>query len=230
MIAGRLRSPECDFCAEFGTEYSPLTATDAPPKSSRVIHASDGWYIVPSVGPIVEGHLLVCPQSHLTAVLDACDEQVRIADRVLSEAVRILREKFNAKGILICEHGTGAGEQQRSGACVEHAHIHVSPGPVDVINFMRDRVTIASEWHPNLVAIRANHQAGAGYLLLGTEQETDGRRLWLSETGEVLPRQWFRQVLAKAAGSAQEWDWRKTKNEETFARTLKIARTQSNWG
>jgi len=69
MQSGQLR--HCDFCDEFsgGLENS-FAARYQNTAPSRVILSTANFRVIPSLGQIIEGYLLIVPVSHYTAVSD----------------------------------------------------------------------------------------------------------------------------------------------------------------
>jgi predicted house-cleaning noncanonical NTP pyrophosphatase (MazG superfamily) len=74
--------------------------------------------------PVVEGHVLICPENHVTSFANA-DPELR---RDAFDLAETIGARFRARGqsCVIAEHGTGETGGP-SNACCDHAHLHVVP-------------------------------------------------------------------------------------------------------
>src|SRR5712692_9184494 len=65
------REQHCDFCNEFSGELeNSFAARYQSAPQSRVLLSTANFRVVPSLGQIVEGHLLIVPASHFTSIAD----------------------------------------------------------------------------------------------------------------------------------------------------------------
>src|SRR5438105_13826524 len=85
----RMSNDCCDFCDEFsaGRENS-FVRIYGPDLESRILFRSTDFAVVPSLGQIVEGYLLIVPTTHFTAMADLPaelqEELLRLSLRVSS--------------------------------------------------------------------------------------------------------------------------------------------------
>lgn len=85
---------------------------------------TDLFVVLPSLGPLVAGHVMVVSKLHCNSLaamgLDAVSEYERLAAALRSGP------QFLHKDPLEAEHGSG--EREKAGACVIHTHVHWLPG------------------------------------------------------------------------------------------------------
>lgn len=98
--------------------------------TSRKIFETENFVVLPSVGQIVEGYLLIMPKPHFTSMANMDKTLFPELEHVYSEVDRILKSNYTKP--IFFEHGVCRSEYQYNGSCIDHAHIHAVPAPVDV--------------------------------------------------------------------------------------------------
>ncbi|HTZ73136.1 MAG TPA: HIT family protein [Candidatus Aquilonibacter sp.] len=206
-----MSTTECDFCNEFSgnSENTFGRIYDGRPES-RVIFQTPQMVVVPSLGQIVEGYLLLVPRSHFKAIGDLpkafLDEFACISARV----GEVLERAYGP--YILFEHGT---RSENAGGCgIYHAHLHVAP-----IASIPDPVSTLKAKFPyqEFDDLREIGDRGTGlpsYLLY---KDRTGR-LYLFDTGP-LSSQYMRKLLADALNN-KGWDWRTAGREERLLATL----------
>lgn len=202
---------ECDFCEEFSSnEDNTFARLYRGFPRSRILFQSDNFAVVPSLGQIVEGYLLVLPKRHFRALGD-------MPGLLLNELVELCSFVGNDLEALygtpiFFEHGTRA---EGVGGCgIYHAHLHVVPlsNVADPINVLKKGFH-----HTELASLCEIEELSADlptYLFF----RDSGARLYLFDTGP-LPSQYMRKLLADAIGG-QEWNWRNAGREDRLLATI----------
>src|SRR5262249_44778349 len=114
----------CDFCDELSDGWdNAFTRIYARNPRSRVLFRSEHFSVVPSLGQIVEGYLLILPIRHYTALADMPSQ---LTTELLALCNQVRRGLAKAYGpCLFFEHGVRA---LGTGGCgIEHAHLHAVP-------------------------------------------------------------------------------------------------------
>lgn len=222
-----VRCEGCTFCDEFfKTQRIPLHAQLMPGVGlNRVVAEDDDFAIVPSIGPLHAGHVLVLPRKHAVSALSMSRSLVRPYEGWISFAARHLEALYGRHAVAF-EHGSGSmSGAGHAGACIEHAHVHVVP---DALGFVASVLAEFEEgWHTSRSLERLREQAqDRPYLLLG-ERDAGGFRWRLLVEPHAVPSQYFRRAYAEAAGGSIEWNWRLEPGRTTFVRTLRQWRTKS---
>lgn len=188
----------CDFCDEFAGGRKNGYIHRYGESSSRVILGTPGFRIVPTLGQIAEGHLLIVPLDHVCALADLpLDEIVRLED--LCQYVRsILADTYGE--CIFFEHGI---RNERSGGCgIDHAHMHAVPVPLRAAP-TRLRETFQGSTIGRLAEIKIE-VPDSSYIFF---EDCSGSRSVF--TIDCIPSQYMRMLIAESIGK-NDWDWRKS--------------------
>ncbi len=210
-------SASCDFCGQIAGDSNhnrllPLLGTNW--SRQPLLAARERAVTMPSVGALVEGHVLVCPCEHARSVAAADDAAVGDVE-VLAAETRWRLEQRTTLPVHGFEHGSG-DNGLRVACSIEHAHLHLLPADVEI----RPRLRQLCEWQPIEPGIEPLRAAADGreYLLY---EAPDGER-WLSPTEVGFPSQLLRQVFAAALGREDEWNWREHPARSRVAATVDL--------
>ncbi len=202
----------CDLCNEFsGAAENAFNRIYEGRPENRVLFRSNDFAVIPSLGQIVEGYLLLLPIEHFKALGDLPDPFVDELAQICQLAGKVLRNEYGS--FILFEHGT---RSEGVGGCgIYHAHLHAVPlGHVpDPVDALKKNFPCAELTHLNQVS---KESAGLpSYLFY---QDSVGRR-YLFDTGP-LPSQYMRKILADALGE-QHWNWRDAGREERLLATIR---------
>lgn len=201
----------CSFCAELSDLshlddfYQNIEADLIVPK--RIILESDNFVVMPTIGCLVEGYLLVVSKKHYTCMGDLPS----LLTNELNSLVEIVTSKINEKykkNAVCFEHG---GCKGKSGSCVDHAHLHVVP-------FDTNLTKLIKPYALNDMTISSLHdlQSYAPYLYWQDIDESQH-----VATGDFFPSQFFRKIIADYYGLGNEWDWHQFHHAENMLKTIK---------
>lgn len=202
----------CDFCDELsgGCENS-YSRIYGPDSGSRVLFRSNNFVVIPSLGQIVDGYLLVLPIEHFKAVGDLTgahlDEFAAVSERIGN----VLKDQYGS--YILFEHGT---RHEGVGGCgIYHAHLHAVPlaQVSDPVNALKLRFPYGEFAHLNEISERSSGLPS--YLFY----QDSNARLYLFDTGP-LPSQYMRKVLAEAIRT-NDWNWRTAGREERLLATIR---------
>ena len=211
-------APGCSFCAEIHDPALGLHREVIPGSPTRRILAESAhWLLVPTIGALAPGHLLIVSREHYPACLHAPLEARRELERFLASVAERLRELYS--GPVVCfEHGESAGSLKgRSGSCIDHAHLHVVPAPPSFVSHLTGRGT---GWRrvESFAASGASASDGHAYLLAG--ELFPRNRIFIREAPGVVPPQLLRRVLSSELHTGQSWNWRIHPQPENFLQTI----------
>jgi diadenosine tetraphosphate (Ap4A) HIT family hydrolase len=217
----------CTFCAEMlgllkNTNYGRLTGQSA---QSRIVWQDAEFALMPSLGPIVEDHMLVIPAYHTLSFANLSDHFLKVAQSLIANVNLFFTQQ--QRKTLVFEHGavilTGSDYEKRvkramCGACTDHAHMHIVPGisaeavisKIEQLHIHKSRVELNG-----LCELRQNVDAEAPYILIGGSDE----KLWSLLSMEHVHTQFMRRLLASLVGLT-EWDWREFPRIEMVQKTI----------
>lgn len=188
---------ECDFCEEGRTGEVAGGIRSAVRTSKRIVTQSSAGYVVPTISPIVNGHLLVVSRIHVRSQRQL-PESLRLDLRELTDEARALIPG-DCGGVLTFEHGIGM--HQNGGCGVEHCHIHLLP----LSDGAAVRVFRAILSHGDSETLE---EACIGitdsYAFVRFDEGTNSRSLWRTGT---FPSQFLRNAVEIALGLPQS-NWR----------------------
>src|SRR5260370_5986666 len=131
---GATQMTGCDFCNEFsGGRRNAYARRYGPHADNRALLNDGVFRVLPTLGQLIEGHLLVIPGRHLTSMGDLMPDESKQLEAICDSVRWTLQEVYGQA--LFFEHGIrGAG----SGGCgIEHAHLHAVPVAGDgVLDFL----------------------------------------------------------------------------------------------
>lgn len=195
----------CLFCS--------IAQGDAPQSSETVedliLAESPEFYLKPALGSFVEGYSLIIPKDHYRTFAEIPSEI--LSDFVeLQAKVRKIVSSIYGLPTMIFEHGA-ACPQNRAGACIDHAHMHIVPFKGGLVA------------HPDMGAYRevgslydiSSVTSGRSYLFI---EDEFGSRVILCE--ERVESQFLRRQIASHLGVGDVWDWRKNPFRGEIARFI----------
>lgn len=194
----------CCLCSQIaGESGNDLLARMLPgePYVRRVMLEDAAFAVMPSLGPLAPGHVLLCPKTHVRSFA-ALDRDFDRALAAMKEALRAALQEVFPGDVHVFEHGSArAGE--RVLCSVDHAHLHFVPLPAALSGGLLQ----TAEWQAfdgSLTALR--HIAGDEEYLL-YEPPSGTPRALTAKAGRV-ESQYMRRLIAEQLGNADDWNWR----------------------
>ncbi|MCO6003393.1 hypothetical protein NE236_00175 [Actinoallomurus purpureus] len=169
--------------------------------------------LVPGLGGLSAGYVLLAPVDHHHNLASASLDTGGGADG-FTDFVHALLTYLRAKmgSLTYWEHGGGYRPGVRSSACVEHAHLHIVPGTLDL------PLPPGHRSYPSigraLAALVGRSEVKDGYLLMGHSPGHCfvGRDVGIS--------QYYRREWARLLGRADEWDYLLSEDPELTRKTI----------
>lgn len=201
----------CDFCNEFSENAeNSFTHRYGTHAENRVLHATENFRVLPSLGQIVEGYLLIIPVQHYRAIADLPTELYRELTTVISSTRRVLSMSYGPA--VLFEHGIRGDE---AGGCgVEHAHLHIIPFANQNELFAVLKANHPFTRTPSVGEHSLQVSSNAPYLYY---EQANGNA-WMCEI-ERIESQYVRKIIAQYAGMAT-WDWRESGQELSLLQTI----------
>lgn len=206
----------CGFCVEFNgvdKENNLLQRVISPAYNieSRIVYETDNFAVIPTLGAIVEGYLLVVSKKHYECIGQLPDDLFPELERVI-DRVKLVTWSVYKKNVVCFEHGA-VSCSNKFGGCIDHAHLHIVPCG-DVLSGMitdcgMELVPIASI--DALSCIAGKNQP---YLYW---EDSDSRKYVIQDG--FIPSQFCRKIIADYYSVAEQWDWRQNLNLENLLKT-----------
>ena len=207
FIEGR-RGAGCEFCLEFGEhQASRFGRAYAGVSESRIIERHGGMVVLPTIGQLFAGSLLIMPLSHFETTAEMPERELSACLSLLS----VFSERVRSFGEpVVFEHGARAGTGRSCG--IYHAHVHLVPVPSDIsIDNALPRAGA------DVATLEAAYEAlGAEDTYLLFRDTYGGVRYVAGEAArsQEYGSQYFRKVLASYFQLSSPWDWRDSKGVE----------------
>jgi ATP adenylyltransferase len=198
----------CKFCQKFGGAISGDQVSD------HVLFESPNFIVVPTLGSIIPGWLLVVPRSHFLSVgsfdMPLFQEFMRLQD-IAAEA---LRDCFGP--VSFFEHGA-VRERESVGCGVDHAHLHIVATEFDMPAVVKRSAETQLQWRPasGIQATRPFVSEQMAYVFV--QQSSGGA--WIG-SASVIESQIMRKVIAVQAGQPDRWDWKTHPFEHNVRETV----------
>ena len=209
----------CPFCTEYVRPAESQFYRETGRKigrRSRVLLETDNWYVIPTMGCLTVGYVLLVTKQHYLS-LAGLDRGPYLEMLDLKRTVEEILFRRLGTRCLTFEHGT-ADPGSRGANSVSHAHVHLLPfaQPVwqDILPQLPAAEVEAVGSYGELWANWQKHTPGS-YLLF---QDLDQRIYYIPDAHE-MPSQLFRRCLAPLLG-ADCWDWRREHYPENIVRTI----------
>lgn len=196
---------KCSFCSEIHMfQENNLFISQIMPYTNikqRIIYETDNWLVMPTIGAFVPGYLLIITRNHYISI-GACPAYYYLELECLVKTIReLFKSIYNSQAIAF-EHGASSN-YNKSGCCIDHAHLHILPSDIDILPDIKDDgFDILPIETLDMLKQQAN--GGKSYIYY---QDPDEKN-FLVERGHV-PSQYIRQIIACRVGKPEKWDWRR---------------------
>ena len=202
----------CSYCAELKKQksgsYFLREVADKIGLRSRYLFTTKTFLVFPSVGALTAGHLLIIPRDHITAMAYLNNDQLFELAGVIEEVGALLYKIYKTPPIAM-EHGV-INELTSTGACVDHAHIHIMPLKFDLVGSVNKR-----KKKINLSELLDEKDRDGDYLIY----TNDLKEYYVSDLG-VLPSQYLRKLIFDRCGLYGSWNWKEDNRAEIILKTV----------
>ncbi|MCI0722878.1 MAG: hypothetical protein L0338_28495 [Acidobacteria bacterium] len=200
----------CRMCSQL-QRLGPVDAWNEP------LMESANLAVLPSLGALVEGWLLLVPKQHLISMGAVPDSMVDELHEMKHIACSILQLLYGE--VSVFEHGPSRGNC-KVGCSVDHAHLHIVPVQFDLASAVTPFLPEDADWsRGGLAECRSAFHRGEDYLYL--EQPIGAGRI---TTHRALGSQLFRRAIASRVGTPNQFDWREHPELPNVIATIKKVR------
>lgn len=181
------------------------------------IFESESFVVLPTVGALVEGWLLVVPKMPSLCFAHLQTSAFSELESFLSDIVPIVESNYGP--VSMFEHGPAATASP-VGCGVDHAHLHLVPTKCD-LQVGAQQIAPNVRWSRvgSFEAVRDRGNDGDGYWFLQQPYGSGGCNVGVCSDGEPAS-QLFRKVIATSLGFPEAFDWKKNSGEDRIAATV----------
>ena len=176
-----------------------------------IIYESPNFYVVPELGALKQGFLMIVPKEHILSVAQFPEELMPEYYEVCKDVEEILLKAFKGKSVAFMEHGSGPSGKTSHKKSIVHAHTHV------VVDFE------LKEKYQRMVQMKKceNISDASDVHYFSYQQSTDGQLMIAMDPEVYVQRQFPRQVMAEEIGLApDQYNWRWYEFDEITGATL----------
>lgn len=172
------------------------------------------FIVVPSIGAIVEGWLLIAPKEKALC-FGAIEPILKIEFLELKERVQLSLTKTYGP-VAIFEHGPSQ-TKSKVGCGVDHAHLHLVPTSTNLVESAKKLAPeVIWESSTGIDSLEYYHSMNLPYLYL---EQPEYMPVPIVGTSSTIPSQLFRKTIASANACSESWDWKHNPFFENILRT-----------
>jgi diadenosine tetraphosphate (Ap4A) HIT family hydrolase len=212
----------CTLCAELegNFENNLLYLLFGGKLRSRILRQTPNFVVMPTIGPLVKGHLLIVTKKHYLSMGHLPESMYQELSDLSLEIRKVLTDRFYAP--VFFEHGP-ISQTKTGGACVDHAHMHAVPAPLDLRadlkKYFQERRIDA------LIELQDQIRREMAYIFY---EDTHGNK-YVYDVDETLPCQFMRRLIASKLGLGNRWDWRLYPAKQELLDTLRLLASWSGF-
>lgn len=191
-----------------------------PPEKERILYITEHFYVMVSLGPIVEGYLLIVSKEHIGACLHLPEEYIEEFLRLKNKVKQILTDEYG--GCIFYEHG-------KVGSCLIegkdhihcfHAHLHCIPALLELNEDIEKELNGNS--YESFYDCYNGMRGKDRYLYI------EDSKIMTYCPERKLRSQYLRYKLAEKAGEPERWDWVKMQNWPLIEKSIERLKPRFN--
>lgn len=212
-----MTTPGCCLCAQMAGDASDdlLQEHLGGEYVRRARPVGQQLEIIPSLGALAKGHLLLCPTDHVRSFAELGSSRLAGVEATLGMVAAAL-SKATGHAVQFFEHGDDPSSDRVS-CSVSHAHIHLVPHPIDLAPLAETVV----RWEPiGRLADLPKTSNGREYLAL---RGLKGNWQMAIAPPQGHQSQLLRRLMARSLGRPESWNWRTAPNLPLTESTWELA-------
>lgn len=207
------RSEPCVLCAianHKGITPSTLVYNANCEEVDTIIYESANFIVVPELGSLKQGMLMVVPKEHrFLSIAQLDDNLFNEYYEVCADVELLLKGAFNGHSVCFFEHGSSPSGLSSHRKSIVHAHTHV------VVDFLIEQKYL------DMVQCKRVHDIRCARNVHYFAYRLKNELFCVYDTNVFVPRQFARQILSSDLGHAPEqYNWRKHAFNENIHKTL----------
>jgi len=180
---------------------------------NKPLFESTNFVVLPSLGSLVEGWLLIVPRNHYVSMGALPAHLANEMEQVKIDVTTAIGPRYGK--LCAFEHGPSRAGH-KIGCGVDHAHLHIVPINFDLALAATPLMPPGATWvSATLDSCRIAFNRGQDYLYL--EQPIGHGRI---ATNGDFGSQVFRKAIAAQVGKPEQFSWQDYPQKEAVARTI----------
>lgn len=218
-----MMDPNCSFCSELMGEetnnFFEMYVKEQFRKEGlkdRIVAETNNFVVMPMIGPLVPGYLLLLPKQHYSSYAKVPEELIEEAI-IVKEAIRDIFKTHYGNAVVF-EHGA-LNKMKKGACCSDHAHLHIVAVDVDVLKEFPQYGFIMRKVN-SLMCVKEQIERNVPYLFY---ENQEGVAVLMD--APVVEAQFIRKLLATRIGAAERSYWNKNMQIEwmiDIIKTLKM--------
>lgn len=184
---------------------------------NQILFESHNFRVIPSIGALVQGWLLIIPKEHYISMGTIKDMNLQLElEELISKVGSIVKQEYGE--YIVFENGAYC-KDKLVGCGVDYAHIHILPTKIDIINSLENDSNIKYDWKEinNISACIEYINHNKPYLLIQDQQ----KKIRIT-TDDNIPSQLFRKVIANSLNLAGKYDWKQYPFIDNVIETINV--------
>jgi len=181
-------------------------------EKKNVIFESANFFVVPSLGQIVEGYLLICSKEHFIGLGQLPKKLLDELRVVQTKTKDVLSGQYTNP--IFFEHGP-TSSTKKGGCCIEHAHLHAVPVNIDIFDDISKNFKAIEI--KNYFPLNKQFKKGTPYFYY----ENQKGNKYLFELPQIIPSQYLRRLIAVRINAPNRWNWMECPGIKEFNRTIR---------
>jgi diadenosine tetraphosphate (Ap4A) HIT family hydrolase len=203
-----------DNCCRFCTILRKTVSNESVQSRDKFLFQSKNFVVFPTVGALIEGWLLIVPKDHVLCMGALRQELHSELDELRGYVSLALEDLYGP--VTVFEHGP-AQPGHLVGCGVDHAHLHILPTQLNLIEKVKEIFPEPLEWEyvRDIRETARLYREGAPYLYV---EQSPGMGYVTSHP--ALQSQMFRRVIARDIGRPEEFNWSQFPQEANILSTV----------
>lgn len=183
---------------------------------NKILFESKNFIVVPSLGALVEGWLLIVPkQEYLSFQYLDSISLLEELEEFSQQIAQIMTKEYGY--VTMFEHGALQSEST-VGCGVDYAHLHLVPINFDLILGLETFLGTRYDWNivSGITDALKKKKEKSEYLFY---KDYKGNSYIVND--KKIPSQLFRKVIAQYTNQKEKYDWKEYHQEENILKTIK---------
>ncbi len=184
---------------------------------NTIIYETENFIVIPSVGSLIDGYVLIVTKKHINSLSELTDEQKDEYEKLVEKTSKLFQKVYGTVPIVF-EHGTSNLENAMSASSITHAHSHIVN-----FNFKNEKEIIKKYNFTKIENFKDVKNENYIYYI-----SNDGTK-YVSYNFDSIS-QLMRLLIAKEIDKEQQYNWREHAfNENIILMLEKFEKYSSLW-